>query len=280
MPTVRTGDFECHYAEDWLGPPWREPETVVIQHGFGRNGEYWRSWVPDLTPELRVIRRDMRAHGGSTAGSSEHEWSAESLAEDVISFLDAMHLPLVHYVGESVGGITGIVLGALHPERFHTITLVQTPLRLGEPLQVAMRGDFPDWPTALRTLGPGGWVTRNMPHDSPNAVVRARVAWEREQWDRCDADALVALASATPHVDVEHYLERVRVPTLVLAPTHSPLTPFEDQLALRLRIPDAEIEVFEGHGHNVYLDDPHRCTRAVLRYIARVGARVPEAGLR
>src|SRR5438309_3148377 len=43
VPTVRTGDFECHYAEDWLGPPWREPETVVIQHSFGRNGEYWRS---------------------------------------------------------------------------------------------------------------------------------------------------------------------------------------------------------------------------------------------
>ena len=73
MPRVRTGDFDCGYADDCFADPWQEHETILIQHGFGRNGEYWRSWVPDLAARHRVIRRDMRAHGGSTAGRAA--WS-------------------------------------------------------------------------------------------------------------------------------------------------------------------------------------------------------------
>src|SRR5689334_1836127 len=133
----------------------------------------------------------MRAHGASMAGSLDHEWSVEGLADDVIAFLDALELERVHYIGESVGGITGIVLGARDPERFRSITLVQTPIRLGPLLQDAMRGDFPTWSAALRELGPGGWITRNMDRADP------RTAWEREQWNRANADALAHLADAT-----------------------------------------------------------------------------------
>jgi pimeloyl-ACP methyl ester carboxylesterase len=266
VPLVRTGEFDCWYEDDWFGPPWARPEVIVVQHGFGRNAEYWRAWVPDLAREHRVLRRDMRAHGGSTAGAPGHEWSVEGLAADVVTFLDSLEYDRVHYVGESVGGITGIVLGARHPERFHSITLVQTPIRLGPLLQDAMRDDYPTWADALRALGPGGWITRNMNPDDP------RTAWEREQWDRCDADALARLADATLGVDVENYVPDVRVPTLILAPAASPLTSLDQQLFLRRTIPGAEIEVFEGRGHNIYLDEPRRCTRRVLQFIGQVQA--------
>jgi pimeloyl-ACP methyl ester carboxylesterase len=181
----------------------------------------------------------------------------------VIAFLDELELERVHYIGESVGGITGIVLGALHPERFATITLVQTPIRLGRLLQDAMRGPYERWSDALRELGPGGWVTRNMPA-SP------RADWDREQWDRCDTDALARLADATLHVDVEQYVAKVGAPTLILAPSSSPLTSIEDQFHLRTTIPDAQIEVFEGRGHNIYLDEPQRCVARVLRFVDEV----------
>src|SRR5882672_11356861 len=99
MPHIRAADFDCWYLEDYFGPPWLEPEAVVLQHGFGRNGEYWRSWVPALASRHRVIRRDMRGHGASTAGSADHEWSPDTLAADVVSFLDARAIERVHYVG-------------------------------------------------------------------------------------------------------------------------------------------------------------------------------------
>jgi pimeloyl-ACP methyl ester carboxylesterase len=264
MPHVRTLDFDCFYADDCFAEPWTTPSTVLIQAGFGRNGEYWRSWVPGLARAHRVVRRDMRAHGGSSAGAADHQWSPEGLAAEVVAFVDALGLDRVHYVGESVGGITGIVLGALHPERFASVTLVQTPIRLGPLLQDAMRGDYPTWGDALRALGPGGWVTRHMP------AVDAHIVWEREQWDRCDGDALARLADATLHVDVGTYVPQVRTPTLILAPAVSPLTSLGDQLLLRTTIPDAQIEVFEGRGHTIYQDEPDRCVARVLEFIGQL----------
>jgi hypothetical protein len=38
----------------------------------------------------------------------------ESLAADVVTFLDAINLE-VHYIGESLGGLTGVAPGALYP---------------------------------------------------------------------------------------------------------------------------------------------------------------------
>jgi alpha-beta hydrolase superfamily lysophospholipase len=84
MPAVETGDFECWYVDDWYGPAWTNPDTVLIQPGFGRNGEHWRHWVPGLASYFRVLRRDMRAHGGSTTGDPAHLWSPEALAEEVV----------------------------------------------------------------------------------------------------------------------------------------------------------------------------------------------------
>ena len=267
MPHVRTGDFDCGYADDCFAEPWLDHEVILIQHGFGRNGEYWRSWVPDLAREHRVIRRDMRAHGGSSAGADGHTWSVEGLAEDVVAFLDALGLDRVHYVGESVGGITGIALGALHPQRFSSITLVQTPLRLGQPLQDALRGAYPKWSDALRDLGPGGWASQNRPPGDPHTE------WNRVQWDRCDAEALIRLSDATLHVDVSDLVPKVSVPTLILAPAASEFTSLEDQLRLRTDIPDAQIELFEGRGHDIYLEEPRRCTERLLRYIEHLATR-------
>jgi pimeloyl-ACP methyl ester carboxylesterase len=265
MPHVRTDDFDCFYAEDCFAEPWATPTTVLVQVGFGRNGEYFRSWVPDIARDRRLLRRDMRGHGRSTAGN--RPWSVERLADDVIAFLDALQLDRVHYLGESIGGITGIALGARAPERFRSITLVQTPIRLGPLVADAMKGTYPSWSAALRDLGPGRWITKNMPPDAP------RTRWEHEQWERCDVEALAGLADATATVDVEHYLTEVRVPTLILAPAQSPLTPVTDQFLLRTTIADAQIEVFEGRGHNVYDEEPHRCTRRVRQFHDEIESR-------
>jgi pimeloyl-ACP methyl ester carboxylesterase len=263
MTFVRTDDFDCWYDDDYFGPPWLSPEVILIQHGCGRNSDYWGSWVPDLARDHRVIRRDMRAHGRSSAGADDHEWSPESLATDVVAFLDALGLDHVHYVGESLGGITGIVLGALHADRLATLTFVQTPLRTSM-LNPLLRGEYPTWPDALRAEGPGNWTVRNMDPDDPHTE------WHRQQWDANDRDALIRLTEAITEnpVDVEHSLARITVPTLVLAPTESEMTSRQDQLLIQASIPESEIELFEGYAHNIYLQAPERCTSRILQFIA------------
>lgn len=47
-------------------------------------------------------------------------------------------------------------------------------------------------------------------------------------------------------------LRQVKVPTLILVPTRSPITPLSDQLTMPRLIPNARIAVIEGPGHEIY----------------------------
>jgi len=50
-----------YYELDDFTPPWRQSETIWIQHGFGRNLRFWSHRVPLLAGHLRIVRRDMGA---------------------------------------------------------------------------------------------------------------------------------------------------------------------------------------------------------------------------
>jgi pimeloyl-ACP methyl ester carboxylesterase len=267
MPLVRTDDFDCWYFDDCFVEPWARPDVVLIQHGCLRTAEYWRSWVPDLAAEHRVLRRDMRAHGRSSAGGDNHEWTPESLAQDVTAFLDELDLESVHYIGESLGGVTGIVLAALHPARVKTLTLVQSPIRIDQRMHDLWRGEYPTWSAALRSKGLGEYAMGDSDPNDPEA------RWQRQERESIDAEALYQLADALTlrrePLSVEPFLPNISAPTLVLAPSDSPYTSLSDQLSIRFAVPNAEIEIFEGGGHDIYLSQARRCTARVAEFIAR-----------
>jgi 3-oxoadipate enol-lactonase len=47
-----------------------------------------------------------------------------------MAVLDHLSLPPVHWVGESSGGIIGLLLAAAHPERIASLVLCNTSERL------------------------------------------------------------------------------------------------------------------------------------------------------
>ena len=66
MPKVSAGpNLDLHYYEDDFSDPWRVAPTILLQHGFSRNGNFWYNWVPLLSREFRVLRPDMRGMGRS-----------------------------------------------------------------------------------------------------------------------------------------------------------------------------------------------------------------------
>jgi pimeloyl-ACP methyl ester carboxylesterase len=78
---------------------------------------------------------------------------------------------------------------------------------------------------------------------------------------------LQGLCRLVPSVDVAPLLPHVKVPTLVLAPERSPLTPLTEQVMIRDSIPGARIAVINAHGHEIYLDGAQACIDALLSFI-------------
>ncbi len=261
MPYVDAGGLHTHYLDDYLGPQWLAPEVVLLQHGYAANVNHFATWVPELAGTFRVLRRDSVGHGRTSPGAVDRDLSLPALADDVVRFLDALGIDKVHYVGERTGAMTGVLLGARHPDRLQTLTLFGCPIACGEPLQTAMwqmlqpeeKRLYTGWNDAIRGMnGAFAWHDHVRWLESGDA---AHDAWQREQLYLCDEALLERYARATIDYDIADELAQVRPPTLILSPTATYRTNFDQQIQLRTSIPDSEIYIAEGSvGRS---DDPH-----------------------
>ncbi len=271
MPKVRANNYEMHYDVDDFTDPWKPSDTIWIQHGFGRSSRFWYHWVPVLARDYRVLRRDMRGHGQSADPGPDYKWSVDDLLHDMKSFLDELGLDNVHYVGESVGGILGVTFAARWPERFKSMTLVATPTAIRPPIQQMFAVGHKDWYTALGALGAGGWVRALMERGGGIAGSDpAHVDWIIKEWSKTPTHVLQGLCRLVPSVDITSLLPQVKVPTLVLAPARSPITPLSEQVAIRDAIPNARLAVIEGRGHEIYVEDPEACLFALRKFLRTI----------
>jgi 3-oxoadipate enol-lactonase len=108
---------------DLVGP--EQGAVVCLCHALAADSGMWAEQVPSLLAEgYRVLRIDMRGHGGSDAPPGNY--MQEDLAADVIAVLDALGIEAMHYVGLSIGGMFGQTLGINHGKRVHSLMLCNT----------------------------------------------------------------------------------------------------------------------------------------------------------
>ncbi len=269
MPFQWIAERKVHYELDDFTCPWRSSQVVFIQHGMGRNTNFWRDWPPRLGQTWRVVRRDLPGHGESEAPPPGTQWRLEDLVAQTIEFLDAMNLDRVHFLGESTAGMLGVMLAATHPERLHSLILCASPTTISPAAQAFFAGAHADWQTAIRTLGTGGWARwlANQP-GTMGTIDPTQREWVIEQFARIPTHALVGYSEMISRSDVSSLLPGIRVPTLVLAPTRSAATPLAQQEAMAARIPNARIVVVDGSGHEIYADQPEVCCAAIREFLS------------
>src|SRR6201996_7642244 len=89
---------------DLAGP--ENGPVVCITHSLASDGGSWAEQVPPfLQAGFRVLRLDMRGHGGSDPVAGDYTMAA--LADDVAAALEALGIPRVHYIGLSHRGLVG-----------------------------------------------------------------------------------------------------------------------------------------------------------------------------
>src|SRR5258708_39888345 len=80
--------------------------VVCFTHSLASDGGMWAEQVPPLLAAgFRVLRVDMRGHGGSDAVAGDY--TMEQLAGDTAAGGDAPGFRQVHYIGLSIGGLPG-----------------------------------------------------------------------------------------------------------------------------------------------------------------------------
>jgi pimeloyl-ACP methyl ester carboxylesterase len=98
-------------------------EPVVLLAGLGNTAWIWSDFGPRLAREgLRVVALTRRAHGESEAPASGY--ALDTLAADVVAFLDSLAIPRAHLVGHSLAGAELTRIASRYPDRVRRLVYV------------------------------------------------------------------------------------------------------------------------------------------------------------
>ncbi|MBO9535563.1 alpha/beta fold hydrolase [Herbaspirillum sp.] len=103
--------------------------VLVLSNSIATTFHMWDGQIDALSKHFRVVRYDLRGHGGS--GIPAGAYSLDRLGRDVIELLDALHIEKAHFLGLSLGGFIGQWLGIHAPERIDRLVLANTSPYLG-----------------------------------------------------------------------------------------------------------------------------------------------------
>jgi 3-oxoadipate enol-lactonase len=272
MPYLeRKGKPTIHYELDDFTDPWRKAPIIILQHGFGRSSRFWYSWVPYLSRFFRVVRPDLRGLGQSSADFDlAKDLTVDNYIEDLVAIIDALNVDSVHYCGESLGGILGMVLAAERPDRVRTLSLIAAPLYIHAQGQKTFAFGYSSWAEALRQLGSTGWSekvnsTTRFPAETDPGLQR----WYAEEMGKSRVEVLAALSGLASKVNVTPYLSRIKAPVLGLYPSSDPLTDQEQENLMLSRIPKIKIVHLPSRYHTIQNTAPASCATHVLYFAAQ-----------
>jgi len=267
MPMIRLDEgLSLHCAVDDYLWPWEQPTPVLMLHGFARNATFWNRWVPAIADSRRIYRPDLLGCGASDAPAAGCRFTPQSIAGDVLAVLDALSLARVHWVGESSGGLVGLLLANAHPDRIASLVLCNTPTRISDEIKGIYALDRESTPAAIRAYGTGEWCRRTLGYrlDLEHATAQLR-EWCIAEMDRTRPDVAAALHECFESVDVAPFLAGIKAPVLLLSGDKSRIAS-EQQRILAQTLPHGRLDLFAGYGHGVNLLQPERCAHAALGF--------------
>src|SRR5580693_1096052 len=231
---------------DLVGPA--GAPVVCMTHSLASDGGMWAEQVPPLLAAgFRVLRIDMRGHGGSDPVPGDYTMS--QLAGDVAGVLDKLGLARVHYIGLSIGGMLGQAFAIEHGARLISAmwcdTLPASPsgaaamweermsiVRRANSLEPLADGTVERWFTdAFKSSKPGRW---KQIRDTVAATTPA---------------GFLGCSAAIMNFDFTAKLPSLRTPVLVVCGAEDPGTPASENRRLAGLVPGGRYEEIPGMRH-------------------------------
>ena len=248
--------------------PW-----VVFVHGAGGSSAIWHRQLRPFKDRYNVLMVDLRGHGGSQHREDEAvalTYTFDDVARDVLDTLDTLGIDRAHFVGISLGSIVIRTISELAPERVASMILGGAIVRLDVRSRMLVGAG-----TLVRRVVPFLWLYKLfawiiMPRRRHRAsrlafVAEAKRVARREflRWWRLTAEV-------NPLLRLFREKESA-VPTLYLMGEEDYLfLPPVEQVVARHR--SASLDVLDGSGHVVNLDQPDVFNARAMAFIERVRA--------
>lgn len=234
-----------------------EGEPIILLHKLGGWIADWRHVAPALARNRRVIAFDLPGHGASKMhGPAPWMMTVPETTAMVLGALDEMGIGRFDVAGNSVGGIVGILLAALWPDRVKTLGLVSVSLIDRMSRAVIAQQDIDRKKEGLKdgVLGVGVFATL-VPSVTEEQLLSRAAAGE---WLRPSERGV-------GHVGVTDYLPRIKAPTLLVNADRGQYVR-HIETGLRL-IPDTQSVVIPEAGSFIHQEQPAKVAAAMNNFL-------------
>ncbi len=241
--------------------------VVCFSHSLASDGGMWaEQMAPLLAKGYRVLRLDMRGHGGSDPVAGDY--TMEALADDVAAVLDFLGIAKAHFVGLSIGGMLGQAFAVKYPHRLHSTMLCDTSpasppnaaAAWGPRIEVVKKANsvapladatMERWFTpAFKPANPGRWKE-----------IHATIAGTT-------AAGYLGCAAAIMNFDFLPHLPGVKVPALVVCGADDEGTPPAGNRKIAELIPGGRYEEIAAARHFPNVERAEEFNRILLGWLA------------
>jgi 3-oxoadipate enol-lactonase len=249
---------------DLVGPD--DGPVVCITHSLASDGGMWAEQMPPLVQAgFRVLRLDMRGHGGSDPVAGDYTMAA--LADDVAAVLEALSLSRVHYIGLSIGGMIGQAFAIDHGEKVISAlwsdTLPASPA--GAAAVWAERMNTVRRANSLEPIADGTmerWFTDAFKPRKP-----ARWKEIRDTVAATTPAGYLGCSAAIMNFDFAARLPALRLPSLVVCGAEDPGTPPAENRRLASLVPGGRYEEIGDARHFPNVERPEAFNRIMMGWL-------------
>jgi 3-oxoadipate enol-lactonase len=247
-----------HYRIDG-GPdrPW-----LMFSNSLATNLSMWDAQAAHFATDYRVLRYDQRGHGQTEAPSGPYDFGL--LIADVVGLMDALMVERVSFCGLSMGGVTAMGVGLLHPDRLDSVIVCDSPC-------VSTLGSARMWFERIdqaESQGMDALVESTMARWFSPVTLAAKppyLAKVREMIRTTPVAGFAGCSAALADHDFRSGAGKLSRPVLFVTGSHDPAAVAMREM--QAEVAGAHFAELSGAGHISNMDQPARFNQAVEAFL-------------
>lgn len=258
---IKLNNFSVSY--DDLGV---DNNPVIFLHGYPFDKTMWQNQLDFLKSSNRVIACDIRGFGKSTDEYSS--LSMDLFADDLIEFMDMLHIEKAIICGLSMGGFIALNAQKRFPERFEALILCDTQCISDTKDVQKKRYEIMNQITAEGVTDFNEGFVKSVFHKDSLIHKKERVEKLREiVFSNSEHIIIMGLKALAERSETCSTLNEIQIPTMIICGREDEVTPLKESEFMHKNIEGSELHIIENAGHVPNLEHPEEFNTLLMDFV-------------
>jgi pimeloyl-ACP methyl ester carboxylesterase len=241
-------------------------KSIIFLHGFPYDHTMWKAQIDELSENYFCVTYDIRGLGESPVGDGQ--FTMESFVDDLELILTELKLDKPVLCGLSMGGYIGLRALERFENKFSAVVLCDTRSEADNNEGKLKRS------AAIKRINSEG-----IEPFAKDFITNCYGDHYKQKY-RDDFEKRIAKSSGFDPVgvkgsllamlgrnDTTEYLDKIKIPTLIICGEHDALTPPPIMKAMADKINNAEFVIVKNSGHMSPIENPKEVNNSITRFL-------------